>query len=45
MDERILEHLKLLNKYLLPLRELAQLSEEEFRNDFKNWRVEKGSCI
>lgn len=37
MDERILEHLKLLNKYLLSLRELAQLSEEEFENDFKNW--------
>lgn len=37
MDERILEHLKLLNKYMLSLRELAQLSAEEFKKDFKNW--------
>lgn len=37
MDERILEHLKLLNKYLLSLRELSQLSEGEFIKDFKNW--------
>jgi hypothetical protein len=35
MDERILEHLKLLNQYLLYLRELAQTDENKFVNDFK----------
>ena len=35
MDERILEHLKLLNQYLLYLRELAQIDENTFVNDFK----------
>jgi uncharacterized protein YutE (UPF0331/DUF86 family) len=35
MDERILEHLKLLNQYLLYLRELAQIDEDTFVNDFK----------
>ena len=35
MDERILEHLKLLNQYLLYLRTLAEADEDTFRNDFK----------
>jgi uncharacterized protein YutE (UPF0331/DUF86 family) len=35
MDERILEHLKLLNQYLLYLRTLAEADENAFRNDFR----------
>lgn len=35
MDERILEHLKLLNQYLLYLRTLAEADQDTFRNDFK----------
>jgi len=35
MDERILEHLKLLNQYLLYLRTLAENDENAFRNDFR----------
>jgi len=37
MDERILEHLKLLNQYLLYLRTLAENDENAFRNDFRIW--------
>jgi len=35
MDERILEHLKLLNQYLLYLQTLAEADQDTFRNDFK----------
>jgi uncharacterized protein YutE (UPF0331/DUF86 family) len=35
MDERILEHLKLLNQYLLYLRTLAEADENTFRKDFR----------
>jgi uncharacterized protein YutE (UPF0331/DUF86 family) len=35
VDERILEHLKLLNQYILYLRNLAETEEEGFARDFK----------
>jgi uncharacterized protein YutE (UPF0331/DUF86 family) len=35
VDERILEHLKLLNQYILYLRTLAETEEKTFAEDFK----------
>lgn len=35
MDERILEHLKLLNRYLIFLKELSNVEQSSFPQDFK----------